>query len=660
MKVANFLTLFGKSTLLLVLTLYLTISGKESYQLNPVQAESVYRGWGRASVNDDLLKRYAPPPLEPQLAAQIEAMLDLRSPGAGIISPDGQQLFFHWSITGVNQVWRLDGPQTFPIQMTGGANRTFVVGISPNGKFLLLSRDRQGDEQPGLYVQDVDGGKLRLIYHQSQIRTIPLYISEDSRYIYFAANDRRADSFSIYRYDLVKDKQKLIFDRPGLWYIADVRKEGQFLLLKKIGNFAREYYQFQEANQKLQPLLGQGKNQDYRAQYGAKEGELLVLTPEFGEFRRLYCFSQGKFIPLTPELGMDVENFTIDRERQRIIYTLNNQGSRQLKALDAETFEPLKLPKFDQALQVELGTVSRNGRFLTLSVDTGKTLPQRYVWDWRGRKLRQWTLPSAPEIDTSNSITPVLESYPARDGTPIPMWVWRSSRCQQPCPVIVHFHGGPESQSRPGFNLWAKLFVEAGFTYVKPNVRGSSGYGKSWLEADNGSQRLEIITDIEDCARYLRQNWQVNGRVPKLGIMGGSYGGYSTLMGMTKFAGSYDAGVSFVGISNLVTFLENTAPYRRQVRIQEYGDPVKDREALLKLSPITYLDRVAAPLLLIQGANDPRVPVGEAIQMQQALEQRQMKSQLIIFSDEGHGTSKRSNRVLRLGHTLDFFRRHLQ
>ncbi|HVO32228.1 MAG TPA: prolyl oligopeptidase family serine peptidase, partial [bacterium] len=156
-----------------------------------------------------------------------------------------------------------------------------------------------------------------------------------------------------------------------------------------------------------------------------------------------------------------------------------------------------------------------------------------------------------------------------------------------------------------------------------------------------------------------REKWARNGKAPKIGVLGGSYGGYSSLMAMTRFAGAYDAGVEIVGISNLITFLENTAPYRRILRISEYGDPEKDHDALVQLSPITHVGKVKAPMLLIQGVNDPRVPVNEAVQFYRALEKRGIDRQLILFPDEGHGASKRANQVLSIGHTLAFFRTHL-
>jgi dipeptidyl aminopeptidase/acylaminoacyl peptidase len=300
-----------------------------------------------------------------------------------------------------------------------------------------------------------------------------------------------------------------------------------------------------------------------------------------------------------------------------------------------------------------------NARFTIFSILISTAPNTSYVYDWKDQKLVPWQMSSMPEVSASHFVAPKLESYPARDGTSIPMWVRRPKSCAEPCPVIVHFHGGPEAQVLPAFSTRAQLFVDQGFVYVEPNVRGSSGYGKTWLHADDGPKRLDVITDIEDCAKFIRANWGKSGKAPRIGVFGGSYGGYSVQIAMTMFAGAYDAGVAVVGISNLLTFLENTAPYRRALRASEYGDPEKDREALIKLSPMSYLDRVKGPILLMQGVSDPRVPVGEAVQFHEALQARGLPSELIIFADEGHGMKRRDNSALELGHALRFLRQHL-
>jgi dipeptidyl aminopeptidase/acylaminoacyl peptidase len=625
----------------------------------PAAASKPYAGHGAGSASPEVLAKYAPPSIPPALSRRIQAMLDVRSPGAGLVSPDGQHLYFNWTVTGTRQVWRLDGPQRFPVQLTGGEDRTAVAGIAPDGSFLLISRDRGGEEYPGLYWQSPEGGPLQVIQHQRRVQTFAQFISDDSRYVYFRANDIKPDSYAIYRWDRQGGGKEKVFDQDGLWNVVDHRPDGRLLLIKELGSAVTEVYQWNPASKTLTPIIGQGEREEYDAAYAAADGEVLVLTPKLGEFRRLYRWRAGKLEPVTPELKHDVSDFRIDYPRHRILYTVNEEGYTRLHALDARTYQPLALPKLPESDGVFPGTFSHNGRSVTLTVDTGKAPAINFVLDWQTGKVTQWQLPSAPEVDLSQFVRATLEFYPARDGTRIPMFVRRPTKCAQPCPVVVEFHGGPEGQATPGFSSYAQLFVEAGFVFVEPNVRGSDGYGKTWFHADDGPKRLNIITDIEDCSTYIRKAWALGGRVPKVGIVGGSYGGYSTLIGMTMFAGAYDVGVDIVGISNLLTFLNNTAPYRRALRVNEYGDPEKDKEALLKLSPITYIDRVKAPLMIIAGANDPRVPVGEAIQMHDALEARGIKSPLVIFPDEGHGAAKRGNKVVEIGAMLEFLEQTL-
>jgi len=620
-----------------------------------------YSGHGLTSVSPEILAEFAPAKLPPDVSRRIQSMLDVRAPGAGRLTEAGKALYFSWSISGSRQIWRLDGPQHFPAQVTGGEDSTTLVALTPDGRFLVLSRDRKGEENPGLYLQDAAGGPLVEIQHKAGVQTSLQFVSDDSKSLYYRANDLKNDSYALYRYDLVEKKRELVFDKEGIWSIDDWKSDGRLLLSKEVGSNMAEYSEYAQATKTLTPLFGQGEREDYQAVYGAAEGEILVKTPKLGEFRRVYSWKAGKLTAVTPDVKHDVEEFVIDRKKQRILYQLNEGGYFKVHALDAKTYKEEKLPDFPAgADNVYIGGTTRNGQFTTFSVDTGKGPLQSYSTDWKTRKLVAWHAGSSPEIDATRFARQTLESYPARDGTPIPMFVRRPAACEKPCPVVVDFHGGPEGQSTAGFDPAAQAFVDAGFIYVEPNVRGSDGYGKTWLHADDGPKRLAVITDIEDASKYIRATWTDGGKAPKIGIYGGSYGGYSTLVGMTMFAGAYDAGVEIVGFSNIVTFLQNTAPYRRPLRISEYGDPDKDREALLKLSPITYIDRVSAPMLLMQGANDPRVPVGEAVQIYRALEAKKLPAKLYVFADEGHGAQKRENQALMLGHAVRFFQEHLQ
>ncbi len=629
------------------------------------QAQTPYAGHGAESVPRDKVAKYAPTPLPGDVTRRIQMMLDVRGAVLGTLSPDGKRLFFTWGITGTPNVWRVDGPKSFPIQLTGGEDPTRLSGVTPDGKYLVLGRDVGGQEDPGLYLQRADGGPLTEVHHKKGTRAGYGFSTRDAKTIYFSANDIAPDSYAIYRYDIAAAKRELVFDQPGLWMIADHR-EGQggaltLLLAKATGALSREFAEYDVATRALTPLFGQNETVEYDAGYAPASGELFVLTNKLGEFRRLYKWKRGgDLVPVTAEMPKDVSGFGIDDARRRLYYTVNDGGYERLRAIDATTLGELTLPVPQDADSVSVGTMTPDGRYATVGVETAKAPRSSYVFDWQTQTLTPWTLPSAPEIDLSKFAVAKLETYPARDGTKIPMFVRYPAPCApeanaaDPCPVVVDFHGGPEGQATPGFSGYAQLFVDSGFIYVEPNVRGSDGYGKAWLNADNGPKRLDVITDIEDAGKALRSRFTRNGKAPKVAIVGGSYGGYSALVGMTMFAGTYDAGVSIVGISNLQTFLQNTAPYRRKLRASEYGDPERDADALKKLSPVSYIDRVKSPLLMIQGLDDPRVPAGEAIQMQEGLEKRGVPSRLILVEGEGHGAARRGGQVIMIGNMLRF------
>lgn len=629
-----------------------------------VNVMAQYTGHGSDSVSSETLKKYAAPALNPVMTNKLKKMLDVTSPGMGMLSPDKKTLYFTWRVTGISHVWKIDGPQKFPVQLTSGSDAVSISDVAPNGKFLIIAKDSNGEENPGIYKLDLSSGQITELYRKSKVQSRFSFITDDSKTIYFTANDTKADSYNIYKMDLATLEKTLIYEGSGYWGIADQRDNGKDLLFfKATGSKTSEYYTFDQATKKLEPVIGVEEKGEFDVSFGAKKGEYLVLTPK-EEFKRLYLFNPAKSKDLKPltdgNLKYDVSNFTINEKRTRIIYNVNREGYTELYAMDAKTFKPITLPKFKGADHVFSGITTRDGSTTMLGVITAQSPRVSYSYDWGTKKMTQWVLPSAPEVDLKSFVVSELMNYETRDGVKIPMFVRFPKGCKEKtCPVIVDFHGGPEGQSQPGFSPVAQAFVDEGFIFVEPNVRGSDGYGKTWIDMDNGPKREAVITDIEDAAIWIKKNWARNGVAPKIGVMGGSYGGYSTLLAMTRFAGAYNAGVAIVGMSNLITFLNNTAPYRRILRITEYGDPEKDKEALIKLSPSTYVDKVRDPLMIIQGANDPRVPVGEAIQIHETLQKKKIASQLIVFADEGHGSSKKENQVLEIGHTIEFFKKNL-
>src|SRR5690606_5319174 len=222
-------------------------------------------------------------------------------------------------------------------------------------------------------------------------------------------------------------------------------------------------------------------------------------------FSRLYKFKNGKFTPISKAENFEISRFSMDPKKTKIIYHTNENGYTRLRALNAKNFKPLKLPQFKNTEHIYAGQFSWYGNKMMLGISYAKASRSSYSYDWKTGKLTSWVRPSAPEIDLSKFVAAKLEYYPSRDGVKIPMFVRRPPQCNdQVCPVIVHFHGGPEGQSTPGFSGILQMFVEQGFVVVEPNVRGSDGYGKKWLDSDNAEKRLNVIGDIEDCAKFIR------------------------------------------------------------------------------------------------------------------------------------------------------------
>lgn len=636
--------------------LFLTLACSQTPK-KPESSSNSYSGLGKESVSDKDVQKYAPTTLDPQVDRQIRAMMDISSPGAGILSPNKKQFFFTWKITGVYQIWSLHTDRNFPVQLTGGKDSTYIEDITPDGKWLVTSQDKDGAENPGLYLMSVDGLQQKAVFENPKVRANLSFVSPDARSLIYSANDEKPDSYTYYKYDIASGKREKVFREDGQWFVTDYTKDGRWLFAKAVTNTAREYYEYNLKTKELKPVLGKGENEDFQARYAKNEKDLVVITPKFGDFKKLYLFKNNKWKELfAPKTG-DIDGMRIDEKRTRILLSTNEEGYSKVYGLDAGTYRPLEMPKLPAAEHIGVGTTTLDGSVTMFSISTYKSPRSSYAYNWNTKKLKRWVYPSTPGINFDRFVQAKLEYYPAKDGTKIPMFVRRPPQCEkQACPVIVNFHGGPEGQSVPGFNPVVQLYLDNGFIFVEPNVRGSDGYGKAWLHSDNQAKRLNVITDIEDAANYIRAKWKVT----KIGVMGGSYGGYSTFMAMTKFAGSYDAGVAMIGMTNLVTFLQNTAPYRRALRTPEYGDLEKDHDALVALSPVTYIDQLKAPLMIIQGVNDPRVPVGEAIQFQKTLEKKGIPSSLILFADEGHGAEKKDNQVLQFGHTLEFFKKYLK
>jgi dipeptidyl aminopeptidase/acylaminoacyl peptidase len=282
-----------------------------------------------------------------------------------------------------------------------------------------------------------------------------------------------------------------------------------------------------------------------------------------------------------------------------------------------------------------------------------------YVWELETDELHRVTRSGHGGLSLESFVQPEKVQFPTFDGREIPAWYFRpEAEDAEPRPVVVMVHGGPESQYRPYFNPIAHYLVHSGYGVFAPNVRGSTGYGKAYSHLDDGEKRMDAVADLAAAARWLQNRPEVDAT--RIALYGGSYGGFMVLSALATYPELWAAGVDIVGISNFVTFLENTSDYRRAHREAEYGSLAEDRNFLEAIAPINAVDQIQAPLLVIHGANDPRVPLGEAEQLVAALEKREVPVTFLVFDDEGHGIVKLANKKIAYPAVVEFLDRHLK
>lgn len=398
------------------------------------------------------------------------------------------------------------------------------------------------------------------------------------------------------------------------------------------------------------------------AKFSADGKGVYLATDKGSEFKRLVYVDLATKAEkvLTPNLNWDVESFTISEDGKHIAFESNEDGVSVLRVIDAKTGKEMKLPALPK------GTIGglewhRNGRELGFSLGSAKSPGDVYSIDITTGKLERWTESETGGLVTDTLSEPDLVRWPSFDGKQISGFLYRpSKKFTGKRPVIINIHGGPEGQSRPGFIGRSNYFVnELGVAVIFPNVRGSSGYGKTFLKLDNGFNRLDSVKDIGALLDWIAKQPDLDAE--RVMVTGGSYGGYMTLAVATMYNDRIRCSLDVVGISNFVTFLERTESYRRDLRRVEYGDEREPamREFMNKTAPVNSAKNITRPLFVVQGKNDPRVPINEAEQMVKTVRENGSPVWYLVGKDEGHGFSKKKNVDYQFFATIMFIRQYL-
>ncbi|MEE8425500.1 MAG: alpha/beta fold hydrolase, partial [Elusimicrobiota bacterium] len=556
------------------------------------------------------------------------------------------------------QVHRIDRPMGARHQLTFESE---PVGGVRSGAWL--------GEKGFFYLKDVGGGEAYQVFHFAEAsgrhellsdgksRYKSLRLSRDGRRLAVSSNKRNGKDFDIYILDLVKGGEpRLVMKTEGWWGAVDWSPDGRELLVKHYVSAAESsYHRLDPASGWHAPLFPDpGRKIAYgSARYAADGKGVYFVSDRWGEFLQLgfVGFEDRALKRLSSYIPWDIRGLEVGPKGRWIAFTANEGGRSKLRVWRFSKKKPpkeMRLPEMPAGLLTGL-EFDGKGERLAFTVNSSRGPGDVYSLDIKSRKLSRWTRSEVGGLDTSLFIAPKLIHYPTFDkfsgqARRIPAFLYLPEG-PGPFPVVVKIHGGPESQYRPWFSPQIQYWVnELELAVLAPNVRGSSGYGKSYLTLDNGFKREDSVKDIGALLNWIFGRPELDAS--RVGVYGGSYGGYMVLAALARYPDKLRAGVDVVGISNFVTFLKNTKDYRRDLRRAEYGDERNEdmRVFLESISPTNLTGSIKSPLFVVQGANDPRVPASEAAQIVSAVKAGGNPVWYLLAEDEGHGFRKKKNK----------------
>jgi dipeptidyl aminopeptidase/acylaminoacyl peptidase len=607
----------------------------------------------------------------------ISHYLNIRSATGPSFSPDGRFVTFLTNITGVAQLWQVPASGGWPVQLTFTGESVRGAHYSPRRHELVYSMDTGGNERTQLYrLHGVGGGTdhgLGEGWTSDDLTRQPRAIhafggwSHDGEQIALSANRDDDSRFDVYVQKIGEATARLVHKGPGGYYQAvGWSPDDRFVLVSRAeSNFNHDLYAVEVATGTARHLTPHKGDAQYHSPTWSADGKSVYCSSTAND-RDLAALARIDFqtAKLTyvkapeHEPEHEVEGVFASPGGRWLACLENVGGQSALKLHDLRGGKTLKPPGLPLGVITQVEFAPDDGQ-LALAFDGPRYNLDVWVWDLTANKLRQLTHSSRAGIPFTQFVEPELIHYPTFDKRKIPAWFYKpAGRGERLAPVIVYPHGGPESQTRPAFNALFQYFLDHGYAILAPNVRGSSGYGTAYMNLDNTTKRMDSVADLAHAAHWLRDARQ--GDPKRLAVYGGSYGGFMVLAAVTHYPDLWAAGIDVVGICNFVTFMEKTGAYRRAHREAEYGNLREHRAFFEKISPIHHVDQIRCPMMVIHGANDPRVPIEEAEQIVAALKKRGIPVEYLRYEDEGHGLARLKNRLDAYPKMAAFLDRYLK
>ena len=590
------------------------------------------------------------PAVPPEVMTTVQRYASSRPTGLADWMADGSMLI-STRFGATSQVHRVAQPMGARTQLTFYSEPTGGALAVPGSDRFVFAKDTGGDEWFQLFVQDPTGEAIQMTEPGTQ-NSGPV-ITRDGKRMFWTRATKGSSGYAILAADLADPaSRRVVYEEPaGSIRVTDVSAEGEQLLLARVVSNRETRLRVLDLSTGRVRDLTPGAAALYTgARFSRGGSHVLAISDRDSDVRRLLeiDLANGGMTPVTPPSAWDVEAFALSKDHGRLAWLINEDGYSRLSLRDRVGDRDLKLPSLPRGVVGGL-RFSPDGRRLGFSVNNATSPADVYSVEVDGATLTRWTASELGPIDPRRLVEPELIRFKSFDGLSIPAFVYRpqSARAGVRTPVLISIHGGPEGQERPGWDPSVQHFVDQlGATVIVPNVRGSDGYGAKYLNLDNGPKREDSVKDIGALLDWVATRPDLDPR--RVAVIGGSYGGYMVLATMTHYSDRLVGAVNLFGISNWISFLQNTEAYRRDNRRAEYGDERDPamRAVFQRISPLSNAHKITKPMLVEQGVNDPRVPKSESDQLVAALRARGVPVSYLVFADEGHGWRKRPNQEL--------------
>jgi dipeptidyl aminopeptidase/acylaminoacyl peptidase len=602
----------------------------------------------------------APPAAD--LAARIKAMAEIPSTFGPQYSRDGKRIAFLSNRSGTPQVWMVDAAGGEPKQITQGTDPVGSVEWSPIEDRIAYDIARGGGYNSQVYYSKPDGSDARLMTSGGKEDNFSGSFSPDGRY-FFRSAQRDPQAPDSWVFDPKTGKSTIAIEFQGFGGIVDVEKPANRALISRLVTRGNNNLYLHDLTTHNEILLTPHEGPALVGGDLASDGSAVYLVHNLGRDRQIVsripidaAGKPGAMTVIAERADAEVDSFRLSDDGKRAIVIWNAGGLSELELVSLPDGKRTPFAKAPGEV-VSVSDFSPDGSRVALNISGAAQPPGAWQYEFASQRYTQIAPVAAPGVDLAKLVRPVMRKYRAQDGLDLSGWLYLPPGFKPPGAVVLSFHGGPEGQERPTFRADYQAILAQGIAVFAPNIRGSYGFGKAFLALDNHEKRFDANRDVYDSAQYLIKSGV--GARDRLGIVGGSYGGYVVMMAVTEYPDTFAAGANLFGIVNFETFFAHSTPWMGAISGGEYGDPKTQADLLKRLSPIHKLDRVRAAMLVMHGANDTNVPVVEAQQVVDTLKKNGREVEFVLFPDEGHGWRKIPNRVKSTVTIAEFFRRHL-